>query len=220
MKNSPQIIDLSWELSDKTPVYPGDPVINVSGERLKDSDGFSLKTLTTAMHVGTHLDAPSHYLASGSSVESIPLDKTIGFATKIKVSLHDNLIKTEEIDMAYHNAYQKHSKIVIETGFSNECDTPEYFQSFPAFEPSIIDFLLDNQIELIGVDMPSVRFFKSGSAEAHHAILGHDIVIVENLINLDKLDDEFFLLCQPLKLSGFDGSLIRAVGINRWKTFY
>ena len=172
------------------------------------------------MHVGTHLDAPSHYLASGDTVDAIALEKTIGFATKIKVNFTNNLIKTEDIDMVYHNAYRKHSKIVIETGYSIPNNNKDYFTQFPAFEPSIIDFLIDNGIELIGLDMPSIRFDQGGNDKAHEVILGENIVIVENLIHLDKLDDEFFLLCQPLNLKGFDGSLIRAVGINRWKTFY
>ena len=113
MKNSPQIIDLSWEISEKMPVYPGDPFVMVQGDRSSLNNGFSLKVLTTCMHAGTHLDAPSHYLATGDTVESIPLDKTIGFATKIKVDIINNCIKTEDIDMGYHNSYRKHNKIVI-----------------------------------------------------------------------------------------------------------
>ncbi len=220
MKNNPQIIDLSWDVSETMPIYPGDPFIKVEGGRKNTNDGFSLKRLSTAMHVGTHLDAPSHYLGEGSNVEAIPLEKTIGFATKLKVSIIDNVIKTEDLDMCYHNAYQKHPKIAIETGYSNQRNSNDYFQSFPAFESSLTDFLVENGIELIGLDMPSIRFEKTGAAEAHKALLTENIVIVENLINLNLLDDEFFILCQPLKLVGFDGSMIRAVGINRIKTFY
>lgn len=220
MKNSPQIIDLSWEVSEKTPVYPGDPFVKVQGYRSTVSNSFSLKTLTTGMHVGTHLDAPSHYLAMGDSVETIPLEKTIGFATKIKIDIIDNLIKTKDIDMGYHNSYQKHNKIVIETGFSSKRNSQDYFLSYPLFEPTLIDFLTENDIELIGLDLPTIRFDLSSPASAHEALLNKKIVIVENLINLNLLDEEFFLLCQPLKLTGFDGSLVRAVGINGWKTFY
>ena len=220
MKNNPEFIDLSWDIVEGMPIYPNDPVLKVEGGRKTNEDGFSLKRLTTAMHVGTHLDAPSHYLGNGDHVESIGLDKTIGFATKLKVEIIDNVIKTDDLDMCYHNAYRKHSKIVIDTGYSNKRNSPDYFESFPAFEASLTDFLVENGIELIGLDMPSIRFEKTGAAEAHKALLSQRIVIVENLMNLDLLDEEFFLLCQPLKLIGFDGSMIRAVGINRWKTFY
>ena len=220
MKNNPEFIDLSWDIHEGMPIYPNDPLLKVEGGRKNEEDGFSLKKLSTAMHVGTHLDAPSHYLKAGLSVESIGLEKTIGFATKLKVDIIDNVIKTDDLDMCYHNAYRKHSKIVIETGYSTQRNKLDYFDSFPAFEPSLTEFLVENGIELIGLDMPSIRFVKTGAAEAHRSLLRNQIVIVENLMNLALLDDEFFLLCQPLKLIGFDGSMIRAVGINRWKTFY
>jgi len=63
---------------------------------------------------------------------------------------------------------------------------------------------------LIGVDTPSVD---RPPYPAHLAILGADVLIVENLTNLDTLPAEFELVATSLKIVGRDGSPVRAVAI-------
>ncbi len=220
MRNNLQVIDLSWTIDEDMPIYPGDPALKVSGGRLDQEDGFSLKTLSSAMHVGTHLDAPSHFLGTGGDILSIPLEDTLGLATKLKITPTNQVIKTEDLAKMYELSSRKHPMIVIDSGYARNKDRPDYFTEYPSFEASLTGFLKDESITLIGLDMPSIRYRDGGGARAHQELLGEKIVIVENLTNLEQVDDEFLLIALPLKLAGFDGSMIRAVAINRWKTFY
>ena len=53
-------IDLSYDIKNEMPVYPGDMELNLSKEKDYDEDEFNLYTVSTSMHVGTHIDAPLH----------------------------------------------------------------------------------------------------------------------------------------------------------------
>lgn len=69
--------------------------------------------------------------------------------------------------------------------------------------------LVDCGVRLVGVDTPSVD---REPFAAHLALLGSDVVIVENLTNLEAIPrDEFELIATPLAVVGRDGSPVRAV---------
>ena len=49
---------------------------------------------------------------------------------------------------------------------------------------------------------------------AHHALLGENCLIVENLATLEGVGDRFELRAYPLALGG-DGAPVRAVGVRQ-----
>ncbi|MCK7487425.1 MAG: cyclase family protein [Bacillus subtilis] len=102
MKN--KIIDLSWTLSSDTPLFPGDPAISIESIRSVPTDGYKITTWKSGMHVGTHLDAPSHFLAHGGDVAGIALEKVVGPATVIVVNAKDSIVSTQAIAKAYREA--------------------------------------------------------------------------------------------------------------------
>jgi arylformamidase len=204
-------IDLSRTISSETPVYPGDPQVVMKSGPSVDKEGFNLTTLTTGMHVGTHLDAPLHFIKDGADASEIPLSKVIGFANRIRVAPKDGILTTTAIEKAYEAIFEKTDKLLIDCGWQKEEGKPEFFTAFPGFEPDLAHFLKGKKIVLLGTDMPSVKYGTSDQKGAHLSLLHEKIVIVESLINLGKLEETFFLSCLPIKLQGMDGSVIRAV---------
>ena len=53
-------IDLSHEIKNNMPVYPGDIDVNLTKEKDFNKDGYNMYSLYTEMHAGTHIDA--HYI--------------------------------------------------------------------------------------------------------------------------------------------------------------
>jgi len=213
MKN--KLIDLSWTVSSSTEVYPGDSPVVIELIKTVKNDGYQLKRLIAGMHVGTHLDAPSHFLESGKDVSMIPLEKVIGLATKITIKAVNGILMTHLIQQAYLNAPSQEAKLLIDSGYQSRVGKIDYFTSIYGFEPSILAFLQLYEIELIGVDMPSVKYGHDDFVSIHHDLLSNDIVIVENLIHLDQVDPVCTFFAMPLKLEGFDGSMIRAIAMNK-----
>lgn len=61
--------------------------------------------------------------------------------------------------------------------------------------------------------MLSVDSYDSTDFAIHHILFEGGKLIVENLINLDKLPQEFLFIAAPLKYNDADGSPIRAMAI-------
>ena len=48
---------------------------------------------------------------------------------------------------------------------------------------------------------------------AHHALLGNEVYVVENLKNLDRLPPFCLFVALPLKIRGGSGSPVRAIAL-------
>lgn len=205
-------IDLTHEIDETTLVYPGDPQVEISPKNQRVKDDFSLRQIHTAMHVGTHLDAPSHYLKDGMDVESIPLERFLGIANVIHIKPDQGLIRTKDLQDAWETL-PKTDKLLLDTSHATKFNTTEYFSQCPSFEPTFFDFLHEQGIRLIGIDLPTVQYQNVGPAKAHEDLLSDGIVIVEGLNKLDQLSNTVFFGCPPLKIKGMDGSMVRAFAL-------
>lgn len=73
------IYDISQNIFEAK-IYPGDPkptkkIIN----SIKKKDQSNLSSFRMCSHIETHVDAPSHFLENGMTIEEISLEKFIGF---------------------------------------------------------------------------------------------------------------------------------------------
>lgn len=50
-------VDLSYDIKNEMPVYPGDIELHSNKEKDYEKDGFNLYSFFTSMHAGTHIDA-------------------------------------------------------------------------------------------------------------------------------------------------------------------
>jgi kynurenine formamidase len=162
------------------------------------------------MHVGTHLDVKKHLFDSLDGIESLDVNKFIGKATVLKPIIENGIIHTTDIIQQYQ---KKHNILLLNCDFSKNYNTLEYFTP-PKFERDIIPFLIKNNIEIIGFDLPSPEYIDGDFLDMHRDLLGHNILIIENLTNLDLLKKECDFIGLPLKIKGFDGSMLRCVAKN------
>src|SRR5260221_10126398 len=65
--------------------------------KIANGDPCNLSQFCSSAHIGTHMDAPKHFLAHGHGMESMPIDATIGPARVI--AIHDpDLIRVNELE--------------------------------------------------------------------------------------------------------------------------
>jgi arylformamidase len=211
-----EFIDLSYPLSPETPIFPGAPPVELDVlERTEDAPAkgrrsLNVTRLSMMVHTGTHMDAPFHFFGSGRSIDVIPLEQCVGPALLISLP---GLGPGQEIDLTnlpnLKEKLHRVRKVVLNTGWARQWGTPGYFTDHPRISGQSAEFLRECGVHLVGVDMPSVD---RPPFPAHLALLGGGIVIVENLTNLQAIGEETFQLSVvPLKLSGRDGSPVRAV---------
>ncbi len=83
---APTLIDLTQPFDSKLPVYPGDPLFSCRQSHTVPRDGYSVHALSYSSHVGTHVDAPSHFFANGATIDQLPLSTFIVPALVVDVS--------------------------------------------------------------------------------------------------------------------------------------
>jgi arylformamidase len=197
-------IDLSMPISPDMPTNQPDhfpPVLKPYSHIA--SDGWAGTAITIDSHCGTHVDAPSHFVAGDIGVDQIPIDVLIGPAQKVSV---DTAVVT-----AAHLASVSSERVVVHTGWSDRADTPEYITASTHLNADAAQHLLSCGVRLVGIDSPSVD--APGCDDVHQILLGHGVIIVENLSNTATLPDRFELIVSPLRIVDGDGSPARVVAI-------
>ena len=207
-----RFIDLTHPLRDGVPSFPSDPQLRITAHATIAAQRCNVSRIEMGSHQGTHLDAMSHFVASGRTIDRMPLDWFYGPARVLRIPKG----ATEEITVRDFAPHERHltagARIVFETGWHREFGTARFFTDFPSMTQEAARYLASRRLRLIGMDTPTPGrdYF-----EIHHTLLADDVemVIVESLANLDLLPDEFTFVGFPLHFAGGDGSPIRAVAL-------
>src|SRR5207248_2601777 len=78
-KNKNRWIDVSVPLYQGMVHWPGDPELKSElAKSLDRQDVCNLTALSTSVHIGTHMDAPRHFISGGPGIDQMPLDAVIG----------------------------------------------------------------------------------------------------------------------------------------------
>jgi len=236
MKES--LIDLSYPISESGSRYPSDPAPRITvfsacieAGRLKS--GYT--ELAIRSHHGTHIDAPTHKVPGGKTIDQYELEKFINHAMLIDLTAHlelgENYVRSisqdllekpfthdflgcmqqEEISaLLFRTGYDK----VIERGVTEDVN-------FPYFDAEAAAFLVDAceqqgiRLDLVGLDSFSVDPKGTPDSAAHCAFLSRDILILETLVHLEEVarsfdDEPFELICPPIFYRGADAAQVRA----------
>ncbi|MDE1866163.1 MAG: cyclase family protein [Thaumarchaeota archaeon] len=210
-------IDLTLEISNKLPSFPGSPRPQFISWADKKSDGYNLELIFFSSHSGTHLDAPYHFIEKGFKIDSIPLSRLITTAILCNIKKGPNGSITQSDIVAFEARNGKipsNSAIVFRTGWTKNITRKDYFTKNPGLSTSAAKYLSERKINLIGIDSPSIDLGKDSKYSAHHVLLKNNVLILENLCNLDRIKRTTFkLIVLPLKLKGATGSPVRAVAL-------
>lgn len=208
-------IDLTMTISKSIPSFPGSPTPQfISWTNLKE-DGYNLELLFLSSHTGTHLDAPFHFVKDGIKIDQIPLGRLMGKAIliKIKKSKNSPITKSDIVQFEKKNgAIPDGSSVFFFTDWQKNLKKDNYFKENPGLTLSSAKYLAQKKTNLVGIDSPSIDLGKDESFSVHHVFSKNNILIVENLANLNKIQSkEFNFTILPLKLKDATGSPVRAV---------
>jgi arylformamidase len=203
-----KIYDVSVPLSASVPTYPGDPRFEIEFQkRLAAGDACNLARLSLGAHAGTHVDAPYHFRAEGITVDELPLEILMGKARVVETPVRDRIRREdlESLDL------RDDLRVLLKTRMSGQMRVPEFQEDFVHLTGDAAAYLAQAGIKLVGIDYLSVDRFGSTDFEAHHALLGAGVVIVEGLDLSEVEPGEYEMACLPLRIVGGDGSPARVV---------
>ena len=188
------IIDISRDLL-KTPVYPGDPEGYIDNiQSMRSGDKCNLNAVYTCLHTATHTDAPLHFIDGGASVEKMPLDLFIGECMVVEAPPGPITGAFAEENFPFEGC----ERLLIKgNGFSYLMESSAYY-------------IVDSGIKLIGTDAQTIGSHGSNQT-IHRALLGENIPVIEGLDLSEVEPGRYFLMAQPLKISGMEAAPLRAV---------
>jgi arylformamidase len=197
-----KIFDVSVDIYNGMPAFPGDPPPNIKRVLSMPTDSFNVSLMCTGTHIGTHVDPPIHFVAGGYTVDKIPLDHLYGHAVVV------GLPEAEAVT-AVDLKGVKADIILLKTKNSGLWDSGEFHEDYVYLDESAAKWLVENKVKTVGIDYLSIGKFDGGEA-VHKILLGAGITVIEGLDFRKVEPGEYTLACLPLKIKDGDGAPARA----------
>ena len=151
--------DLSQPLNQEVSFWPYYPPFEVKYIKRKAEHGVNAQYIQTSNHMGTHLDAPRHFVTGGMTIDEIPMDWLYGPGVIINLAdeLDDLGVYSPEM-IERHVEVRKGDLLLLHTGwhrygqFGEEPDEERYIHLHPGPHPDLVPWLLEKEIKIWGVD--------------------------------------------------------------------
>lgn len=210
-----KLIDLTLTISQDIPSFPGSPKPHFIPWADIKKEKYNLEMLFLSTHTGTHVDAPHHFIKNGKKIHQIEPERFLCEAILIKVKGIPNyrITKNDIVQFESKNgSIPAESAVIFHTGWNENLPKKGFFEKNPGLSASAAKYLSSKEINLVGIDSPSIDIGADGSFSAHKILLKSDVLILENLCNLGKIKKTYFgIIALPLKLHGATGSPVRAI---------
>jgi arylformamidase len=205
--------DITLTLSPELPCWPGDTAYELERvQKIDEGATANVSSLTMSAHMGTHVDAPDHFLNNGKTVEKLALSVLSGRAYVLYLPEVD-LITAAILEQA--EIPPRTRRVLFKTRNSEYWtrQLKDFQTDFVAISPDAAQYLVDRGVKLVGIDYLSI-------APYHQGLVTHQILLKAGMVILEGLDlsavspGRYTLFCLPLKLAGSDGAPARAILIG------
>lgn len=179
-------------------------------------DNANVTDMHMAVHVGTHVDSPCHFVVDGPAAEDVPLERLYGPGVVWRI----DVAPLGEIDVHHLEAATpriwRGDIVLISTGWARHIGTPLY-EDHPALTVPAAEWLVEQGVKVVGVDFstPDLTVHKRPAGftwPVHRVLLSRGVLIAEHLTGLEPFENrkvEVMLL--GLNIRGSDGMPARAV---------
>ncbi|MFK5974994.1 MAG: cyclase family protein [Sulfurovum sp.] len=217
------MIFLSYILNEQTPTYGNRNRFEaIKKSDISKGDVANDTTISTTVHIGTHIDMPYHFYEDGQTIKDFDADFWI-FKKPLVIEIRqDELIINEKLIEELNNIEDTGFDIVIvKTGICNIRDEDKFWKNNYGFHPDIYDYLISNfpSIRVMGFDSISVSSFANRmlGREAHKSFLNPQkpILLLEDmdLRDIDKNTNFNEIIVSPLRISNCDGLPCTVFGV-------
>ncbi len=238
-----EVVDLTQPLNERTPVLKlPEPFINTPGLTKHEISAYddcgpawAWNWLEIGEHVGTHFDAPIHWVTGkdGVDVSQVPPQHLVASAVVIDKSAEaekdpDYVLTVDDIRAfeAEHGPLPEGGWLLFRTGWDAHAHDEDLFLNAGSGSPQSPGFdvecsrWLAEESPLVGVGVETVGIDAGAAAgfdppfPLHYYLLGAGKYGITQLANLASLPPTgALLIVAPLKLTGGTGSPIRALAL-------
>jgi kynurenine formamidase len=226
-------IDLTHPLNEHVPTWSGGCGFHLD-IKLDYPQGLRVQSLKSHAGVGTHIDAPTHFIKDSWNIGDIPLENLIVPVSVLNIShkMDPNLFISPADIEAFEEAHGRihdHSLFLAYTGWSQFWSNPMKYRNpdasgrmhFPGFSKEAAALLLKRNIVGLGIDTLSPDGSNNGPGvqyPVHEIILGAKKYIIENVAHLDQMPPVgAYAIALPPRVSQATESAARLVGLINWQ---
>jgi len=189
-----KIIDITRTVQDAPLYHGGVQAVIAPLTSIRSGDDYNECLITAASHIGTHADAPTHYIDDDDrSIDKMGLDLYCGNCRVVSVPAN-TLIKVNDI----RGKIEGVKKIVLHGGG----------KSYLCEEAA--EYLIACGVHTIVTDALSVAP-PDNERIVHEILMRAGAAIVENVILDEVPDGRYIIFAFPIKYGGLDGAPVRAV---------
>jgi len=207
------LVDLSMPLSPSSIPVPGHPSPTFEQLHLLERDGLRNTVVTLSLHTSTHVDAPSHFIADGKTIDEIPVDRfhRPGIRLDLTGCPPGAAIGLSDLEAAGFDAPSSRNAIVLlASGWTDRAwTTPELYGGNPYLAPDAAEAVAAAGPSALGLDFA----VDAGRPWPNHTVLlGAEVLLIENLVGIAALpSDGFTVYAFPLRVAGENGAPARVV---------
>jgi len=170
---------------------------------------------------GVYLESQAHIIEGGKTLDEYPIERFIVPAKIVKLpSQRPKALIDGALMAACAPPINRGDALLVSTGWGAMWNRPGYVLQCPNMRRSALEWVLDQEISLFGVDIPCIEAsWSEDDAETKGSLLRSlfekDTLLLAPLLNLDRIrSDGGMLVCMPLKLKGASGAPCRAVFVE------
>lgn len=218
MRRSSSISFLSHAINRNTPLYGGRTDIVIEKDKsLAMGDSCNAMRWSLPNHVGTHLDAPLHFVDNGKCISDIRAEECF--------FEHSALVRLENIEAGKIISATdlpvidvETELLLIKTEFEKYRGLSVYWQNSPALSPDLAEHLADlcPALRVIGIDFISISNINNRELgrEAHRQFLGRGISLLEDMHLAELTSAPREVIVAPLLVEKADASPCTVLAVN------
>jgi kynurenine formamidase len=204
-----RVVDLTHAYSDEMPVYPGLARPSFAPIARVEDDGYAMSEYHLLNHIGTHVDAPSHQIAGGDTLDEIGLERLVTDAVTIDVSQREpGPLPLEEL-RPHLDKIRAGDLVFLHSDNSRNYGSEAYWTGWSYPDADASRALIERGISGIGFDGPSADPVDTTTFELHRIWLSAGRLIIENVANLDQLPERAQVVVAPMKVRQANGGPAR-----------
>jgi kynurenine formamidase len=195
--------DLTHPLTTTFPAFvPGQEAVRRTVVTI-EANGYYLQEWRIIEHIGTHVDAPGHFVAGGRLAPELRPSELITPAVVIDIADRaaqdpDTVVTVDDLRAfeRRHGRIPRGAAVLMDSGWAAKVDDPAAYRNpdaagtlhFPGFGAEATEWLLRRRhIRSLGVDTLSTDPGNSTTFQTHLLLAGADRYGIENLANLDRI---------------------------------
>lgn len=209
------MIFLSYMLDKDVPTYGNrNKFEQIKKSDISKGDVANNTSISTTVHIGTHIDMPYHFYENGQTIEDY--DASFWRFKKpliIEIEQEELIVKDKLIEKLENISDKDYDILIVKTGICDIRNSDDFWKKNFGFHPDIYNFLIENfkDIRIFGFDSISVSSMQDRTLgrEAHKRFLNHKqpILLLEDmdLSNINETIKLKKLIVSPLRISKCDG---------------